>query len=195
MVEDEEEGLAEEEDAAHHHGDGEALQGAFHQSRASVVAASKRSVAYWNPPEIGSGRFGEWLANNVDWALSRDRYWGTPLPVWVCDQDSSHFEVIGSYARLAERWGRALPEDFDPHKPYIDGYEWGCQCGGLMRRTPEVIDTWFDSGSMPYAQWHYPFENNAEFEAHFPEAGLYKGWGQFKRGGQVRVIPFVVKVG
>ena len=132
----------------------------------------------WNPPEMGSGRFGEWLENSVDWALSRDRYWGTPLPVWVCDQDSSHFEVIGSYARLAERWGKALPADFDPHKPYIDGYEWGCQCGGLMRRTPEVIDTWFDSGSMPYAQWHYPFENKAEFEAHFPADYICEGVDQ-----------------
>ncbi len=132
----------------------------------------------WHPPEMGSGRFGEWLANNVDWALSRDRYWGTPLPVWVCDQDSSHVEVIDSYARLAERWGRPLPGGFDPHKPYIDGYEWGCTCGGLMRRTPEVIDTWFDSGSMPYAQWHYPFENQAEFESHFPADFICEGVDQ-----------------
>ena len=132
----------------------------------------------WHPPEVGAGRFGEWLENNVDWALSRDRYWGTPLPVWVCDQDSSHVEVIGSYAELAKRWGRALPADFDPHKPFIDGYSWACRCGGIMARTPEVIDTWFDSGSMPYAQWHYPFEHQAEFERHFPADFICEGVDQ-----------------
>ena len=132
----------------------------------------------WHPPEIGAGRFGEWLENNVDWALSRDRYWGTPLPVWVCDRDAAHVEVIGSYARLAERWGRALPADFDPHKPFIDGYAWACGCGGTMRRTPEVIDTWFDSGSMPYAQWHYPFEHQEEFAAHFPADYICEGVDQ-----------------
>src|SRR3954468_10001498 len=84
----------------------------------------------WHPPEVGAGRFGEWLENNVDWALSRDRYWGTPLPVWVCDHDPAHVQVIGSYAELAEQWGRPLPEDFDPHKPHIDGYTWQCTCGG-----------------------------------------------------------------
>jgi isoleucyl-tRNA synthetase len=132
----------------------------------------------WHPPEVGSGRFGEWLENNVDWALSRDRYWGTPLPVWVCDGDASHVEVIGSYAELAERWGKALPEKFDPHKPQIDGYSWTCRCGGTMRRTPEVIDTWFDSGSMPYAQWHYPFEHADEFASHFPADFICEGVDQ-----------------
>jgi isoleucyl-tRNA synthetase len=132
----------------------------------------------WHPPEVGAGRFGEWLENNVDWALSRDRYWGTPLPVWVCDDDPSHVEVIGSYAELSERWGRALPEDFDPHKPFIDGYTWACRCGGLMRRSPEVIDTWFDSGSMPYAQWHYPFEHQEEFRRHFPADFICEGIDQ-----------------
>jgi isoleucyl-tRNA synthetase len=132
----------------------------------------------WHPPEVGAGRFGEWLENNVDWALSRDRYWGTPLPVWVCERDSSHIEVIGSYAQLAERWGRELPGDFDPHKPFIDRVTWSCACGGLMRRTPEVIDTWFDSGSMPYAQWHYPFEHQAEFERHFPADFICEGVDQ-----------------
>jgi isoleucyl-tRNA synthetase len=132
----------------------------------------------WHPPEMGAGRFGEWLENNVDWALSRDRYWGTPLPVWVCDHDPAHLEVIGSYVQLAERWGRALPEDFDPHKPHIDGYTWSCSCGGTLRRAPEVIDTWFDSGSMPYAQWHYPFEHEAEFKAHFPADYICEGVDQ-----------------
>jgi isoleucyl-tRNA synthetase len=132
----------------------------------------------WHPPEVGAGRFGEWLENNVDWALSRDRYWGTPLPVWACDRDPAHVEVIGSYAQLAERWGQPLPADFDPHKPFIDRYSWICRCGGTMRRTPEVIDTWFDSGAMPYAQWHYPFEHDAEFTEHFPADFICEGVDQ-----------------
>jgi isoleucyl-tRNA synthetase len=132
----------------------------------------------WHPPEVGAGRFGEWLENNVDWALSRDRYWGTPLPVWVCEDDPSHIEVIGSYAELAQRWGRPVPESFDPHKPFIDEYTWACRCGGRMRRTPEVIDTWFDSGSMPYAQWHYPFQNQEEFARHFPADFICEGVDQ-----------------
>jgi isoleucyl-tRNA synthetase len=141
------------------------------------MLAINREVA-WHPPEVGSGRFGEWLGNNVDWALSRDRYWGTPLPVWSCDREATHVEVIGSYARLAERWGQPLPADFDPHKPHIDGYTWPCSCGGTMRRAPEVIDTWFDSGSMPYAQWHYPFEHEAEFKGHFPADYICEGVDQ-----------------
>lgn len=132
----------------------------------------------WHPPEVGAGRFGEWLSNNVDWALSRDRYWGTPLPVWSCDREATHVEVIGSYRQLAERWGRPLPADFDPHKPFIDAYRWRCACGGEMTRAPEVIDTWFDSGSMPYAQWHYPFEHEAEFKAHFPADYICEGVDQ-----------------
>jgi isoleucyl-tRNA synthetase len=132
----------------------------------------------WHPPEVGAGRFGEWLENNVDWALSRDRYWGTPLPVWVCEDDPNHVEVIGSYPQLSERWGRPLADEFDPHKPYIDEYTWACHCGGRMRRTPEVIDTWFDSGSMPYAQWHYPFEHEAEFKQHFPADFICEGVDQ-----------------
>ena len=132
----------------------------------------------WHPPEVGSGRFGEWLENNVDWALSRDRYWGTPLPIWVCQDDPEHVAVIGSYQDLAERWGRPLPEAFDPHKPFIDDYQWACDCGGTMRRTPEVIDTWFDSGSMPFAQWHYPFEHKEKFEQHFPADFICEGVDQ-----------------
>jgi isoleucyl-tRNA synthetase len=132
----------------------------------------------WHPPEVGSGRFGEWLENNVDWALSRDRYWGTPLPVWVCERHAGHVEVIGSYARLAERSGKPLPADFDPHKPFIDEITFACACGGTMRRTPEVIDAWFDSGAMPYAQWHYPFEHEAEFAGHFPADFICEGLDQ-----------------
>ncbi|HKW41747.1 MAG TPA: isoleucine--tRNA ligase [Gemmatimonadales bacterium] len=133
----------------------------------------------WHPPEVGTGRFGEWLENNVDWALSRDRYWGTPLNVWECDAEAEHRELIGSYADLAERWGKGLPKDFDPHKPAIDGYTWRCrECGGTMRRVPEVIDAWFDSGSMPYAQWHYPFAHQADFKAHFPADFICEGVDQ-----------------
>jgi isoleucyl-tRNA synthetase len=131
----------------------------------------------WHPPEVGSGRFGEWLEGNVDWAISRERYWGTPLPIWVCDRDASHTEVVGSFAQLRERAGE-LAEPFDPHKPFIDEVTWSCACGGTMRRTPEVIDVWFDSGAMPYAQWHYPFENEAQFRTHFPADFICEGVDQ-----------------
>jgi isoleucyl-tRNA synthetase len=133
----------------------------------------------WHPPEVGTGRFGAWLEGNVDWALSRDRYWGTPLNVWECDAEPEHREVIGSYAELAERWGKPLAVDFDPHKPGIDAYRWRCRaCGGTMRRVPEVIDAWFDSGAMPYAQWHYPFAHQADFKAHFPADFICEGVDQ-----------------
>jgi isoleucyl-tRNA synthetase len=136
------------------------------------------SAVNWNPPEVGAGRFGEWLSNNVDWALSRDRYWGTPLPVWVSDSDPGVVQVIGSFAELAEKSGRALPPDFDPHKPFIDEYTWPAPGGGTMRRVPEVIDTWFDSGAMPAAQWHYPFENREAFARHFPADFICEGVDQ-----------------
>lgn len=118
---------------------------------------ARNAAVNWNPPEVGSGRFGSWLENNIDWAISRDRYWGTPLPVWVNDADPAEVEVIGSFAELAARVGGPLPADFDPHKPHIDQYTWPAPSGtGTMRRVSEVIDTWFDSGSMPFAQWGYP---------------------------------------
>jgi isoleucyl-tRNA synthetase len=118
---------------------------------------ARNAAVNWNPPEVGAGRFGSWLENNIDWAVSRDRYWGTPLPVWVNDADPTEIAVIGSYAELAAKVGHPLPLDFDPHKPHVDQYTWPAPSGtGTMRRVPEVIDTWFDSGSMPFAQWGYP---------------------------------------
>ena len=141
------------------------------------MLAVNRETA-WYPPEIGEGRMGEWLAGNVDWALSRDRYWGTPLPVWVCDRDDATTEWIGSLAELEERAG-PLGEDFDPHRPFIDNITWPCrECGGTMRRASPVIDVWFDSGAMPYAQWHYPFENRDVFERHFPADFISEGLDQ-----------------
>ena len=138
----------------------------------------RNSRVDWHPPETGSGRFGEWLTNNIDWAVSRDRYWGTPLPIWVCDRDAAHAEAIGSYAELAQRAGTSLGDKFDPHKPFIDEYTWKCSCGGEMSRTPEVIDAWFDSGSMPFAQWHFPFENREKFERYYPAAFIAEGIDQ-----------------
>lgn len=138
----------------------------------------RNSRVDWHPSEVGAGRFGEWLTNNIDWAVSRDRYWGTPLPIWVCDRDASHAEAIGGFAELSERSGVALEKAFDPHKPFIDRYAWQCKCGGTMTRTPEVIDAWFDSGSMPFAQWHFPFENREKFERYYPADFIAEGIDQ-----------------
>ncbi len=140
---------------------------------------SRNAAMAWHPREVGEGRFGEWLKNNIDWAISRDRYWGTPLPVWINDEDPNEIEVIGSYAELAERTGTTLPADFDPHKPFIDAYTWPAKSGtGTMRRVPEVIDAWFDSGSMPFAQWHYPFENHERTAQQFPADFIAEGLDQ-----------------
>ncbi len=135
----------------------------------------------WHPPEVGEGRFGEWLKNNIDWAISRDRFWGTPLPVWVCDADDTHVEVIGSFAELAAKTAAALGKDFDPHKPQVDTHAWACSvrgCGGTVRRVSEVIDAWFDSGSMPFAQWHFPFENRDKFADQYPADFIAEGIDQ-----------------
>ncbi len=126
---------------------------------------TNRSVN-WMPDTIKEGRMGNFLENVIDWGLSRDRYWGTPLPVWVCE-DCGEIDVIGSRAELVEKCG--APKDIELHRPYLDDLTCKCgKCGGKMRRTPEVIDCWFDSGSMPFAQYHYPFENKDLFEQTFP---------------------------
>jgi len=120
----------------------------------SMIALNKEIT--WVPPEVGEGRFGNWLEENKDWALSRDRFWGTPLPIWVCEHCGAQ-KCVGSVAELRE--GENVPEPLDLHKPSVDAVTFRCACGGTMRRTPELIDVWFDSGAMPFAQWHYPFEN------------------------------------
>jgi isoleucyl-tRNA synthetase len=146
------------------------------QLREQLLAANQ--TVNWFPPHVKRGRFGDWLANNVDWALSRERYWGTPLPVWRCPQ--GHVHVVGSFAELAERSGRELA---DHHRPYVDDISFPCPhllegatdadadadaCGAPMTRVPEVIDVWFDSGAMPFAQHHFPFEHRDTFAAAFP---------------------------
>ncbi|WP_038046019.1 isoleucine--tRNA ligase [Thermus caliditerrae] len=131
----------------------------------------------WVPPHIKEGRYGEWLRNLVDWALSRNRYWGTPLPIWVCDACGKE-EAIGSIAELRERATHPLPEPFDPHRPHVDRVELRCTCGGTMRRVPYVIDVWYDSGAMPFASLHYPFENQEEFKEAFPADFIAEGIDQ-----------------
>jgi isoleucyl-tRNA synthetase len=123
----------------------------------------------WVPSHIRDGRFGNWLEDLRDWALGRERYWGTPLPVWICQNpDCDHRHCIGSVAELEKLSGRDLP-DLDLHRPYVDEVTFPCpECGGTMQRVPEVIDAWFDSGSMAVAQWGYPFKNQEMFEQQFP---------------------------
>ncbi|MEE1227656.1 MAG: isoleucine--tRNA ligase [Lachnospiraceae bacterium] len=122
----------------------------------------------WIPKGIGEGRFGDWLKNVQDWGISRNRYWGTPLNVWECS-DCGHQDAVGSRQELAERSGNKDAVKIELHRPYIDAVTVKCpECGGTMHRVPEVIDCWFDSGAMPYAQHHYPFENQEVFEQQFP---------------------------
>jgi isoleucyl-tRNA synthetase len=131
----------------------------------------------WHPEHIKHGRFGKWLENNVDWALSRERYWGTPLPIWECgEEDCEERFCAGSIADLRERGGE-VPDDL--HRPFIDEVTLDCaSCGGEMRRVPETIDAWYDSGAMPFAQFHYPFENKELFESRFPADFICEGIDQ-----------------
>lgn len=129
-----------------------------------LIIRSNDSVN-WMPETIRKGRMGNFLENLIDWGVSRERYWGTPLPVWVCEKCGKK-HVVGSRKELHELSG--CNEDIELHRPYIDKVTFPCECGGVMRRVPEVIDCWYDSGSMPFAQFHYPFENQDLFEKNFP---------------------------
>lgn len=121
---------------------------------------------HWMPDNIREGRMGNFLQNVIDWGLSRERYWGTPLPIWVCD--CGHMDAVGSIEQLKAN-SPNCPDQIELHKPFIDAVHLNCpKCGGLMKRVAEVIDCWYDSGAMPFAQWHYPFENQDKFEATFP---------------------------
>ena len=132
----------------------------------------------WYPDYVGEGRFGNWLENLIDWSLSRDRYWGTPLNIWKCEECES-LTSVGSREELAERVIEDIdPENIELHRPYVDEVHIECDCGHKMSRTPEVIDCWFDSGSMPFAQLHYPFENKDEFEKRFPADFICEGIDQ-----------------
>jgi isoleucyl-tRNA synthetase len=132
--------------------------------RDELIAANDQ--VNWHPEHIRNGRMGDWLRGNVDWALSRERYWGTPLPVWRCSRDREHTHMVGSFEELEELSGVEVQ---DPHRPFVDDIGFACpQCGGRMKRVPEVIDVWFDSGAMPFAQYHAPFENEERFRARHP---------------------------
>ena len=140
---------------------------AMSKLRSELVANNDK--VNWYPETIKKGRFGNFLENVIDWGISRDRYWGTPLPIWTCENEECGCqECIGSIAELKEK-GIDVPEDIELHKPYIDDVYLKCpKCGSKMKRAKEVIDCWFDSGSMPFAQWHYPFENKDMFDNNFP---------------------------
>ncbi len=132
----------------------------------------------WFPEHVGKGRFGNWLENLIDWSLSRDRYWGTPLNVWRCGS-CGKLTSVGSRQELAKRAVEKIdPATIELHRPYIDEVHLTCDCGGTMSRTSEVIDCWFDSGSMPYAQWHYPFEHKDDFDRLFPADFICEGIDQ-----------------
>ena len=131
----------------------------------------------WFPDFVGEKRFGNWLENLNDWAISRSRYWGTPLPLYRCE--CGHIESVGSIADLREKATTDVPEDVELHRPYVDDIKLRCpKCGGEMTREPDVIDVWFDSGSMPFAQWHYPFENKNNFDELFPADFISEGIDQ-----------------
>ena len=141
-----------------------------------IIEENERIV--WHPGHVGSGRFADFLASMRDWALSRERYWGTPLPVWTCSS-CGHMEVVGSRKELVEKAvDPELASTVELHRPYVDRVELRCPCGGRMRREPYVLDTWFDSGSMHTAQWHFPFENLEEFRASYPADFICEGLDQ-----------------
>lgn len=132
----------------------------------------------WKPASTGTGRFGTWLENNVDWAISRQRFWGTPIPIWVSDRNPDYIEVIGSLEELRKKAGLKKDAEIDLHRPVIDQITWAAPDGGTMRRIPDLLDVWFDSGAMPFAQWHYPFENKNVFKENFPSDFIAEGVDQ-----------------
>lgn len=137
---------------------------------------SNNSMVNWFPKEIGIGRFGKWLENLMDWGISRNRYWGTPLNIWVCEKCEAT-RSVGSKKELFEE-AIEKPSKDDLHRPYVDEVVFKCNCGGKMKRVTDVVDVWLDSGSMPFAQFHYPFENKKEFESRFPADFISEGIDQ-----------------
>ena len=138
------------------------------------MLVSENKEINWVPKHVKEGRFGNWLEEARDWALSRNRYWGTPLPVWVCDKCGEK-DVLGSFAEVKEKSGVELK---DPHKPFVDEIEYKCECGGTKKRVNDVMDVWYDSGSMPFARFHYPFENKEKFESKYPGEFIAEGVDQ-----------------
>ncbi|RNC84358.1 MAG: isoleucine--tRNA ligase [Balneola sp.] len=132
----------------------------------------------WKPENTGTGRFGTWLENNVDWAISRQRYWGTPIPIWQSDKNPEYVECISNMRMLREKAGIPEDKELDLHRPYIDEITWPAPDGGTMRRVPDLLDVWFDSGSMPFAQWHYPYDNDHEFSYNYPADFIAEGVDQ-----------------
>ena len=139
-----------------------------------IINANK--TVNWHPSYVGEKRFGNWLENLNDWAISRNRYWGTPLPLWRCE--CGHMEMVGSREELREKAIETINDDIDLHRPYVDDIHLKCSCGKTMSRVSDVIDCWFDSGSMPFAQYHYPFENKELWETQFPADFIAEGVDQ-----------------
>ncbi len=140
------------------------------------LIANNKTIA-WYPEHLRDGRFGKFLEDLVDWNISRNRYWGTPLNVWVCDSCGKE-KAPHSHAEMRELAIGSVPENLELHKPYVDGVTFRCECGGTMKRTPEVIDVWFDSGSMPFAQYHHPFGDEQKFREQFPADFITEGIDQ-----------------
>ncbi len=146
-------------------------------SKLKDLLVEHNATVNWYPSYVGEKRFGNWLEEVKDWAISRSRYWGTPLPIWQCE--CGHLDCMGSRAELVERANEKIDETIELHRPYVDDVTLTCpKCGGVMHRVPDVMDCWFDSGSMPFAQWHYPFEHKDDFDKLFPADFICEGIDQ-----------------